>query len=103
MICKTCRDTGKILARRPTIYCTDSDDEIQDAYEMASRMCPDCKGQTPEQQIVKLTAERDAEKQRAEEIEAIVVRRELPGHGRVRWSSAADCEGITGGAGPAGG
>ena len=39
--CPTCRGTGSILAHRPTIYCTDSDDEIADAYRMASRPCPD--------------------------------------------------------------
>ena len=40
--CSTCRDTGTVLKHRPTIYCTDSDDEIEDAYRMASRPCPDC-------------------------------------------------------------
>ena len=40
--CPTCRGTGRVLAHRPTIYCTDSDEEIALAYEMASRPCRDC-------------------------------------------------------------
>lgn len=40
--CPTCRGSKAVLAHRPTIYCTDSDEEIRDAYRMAERACPDC-------------------------------------------------------------
>ena len=41
-ICPRCRNRGTVLGHRPTIYCTDSDDEIEDAYRMAERRCPEC-------------------------------------------------------------
>lgn len=40
--CPRCKGTGVYLAYAPTIYCTDSDDEIEAAYQMAERRCPDC-------------------------------------------------------------
>jgi hypothetical protein len=40
--CATCRGTGYVLAYRPQIFETDDSDEIEDAYLMARRPCPDC-------------------------------------------------------------
>jgi DnaJ-class molecular chaperone len=40
--CPTCNGKGTVQTHRPTIYCTDSAEEIEDARQMASRKCPDC-------------------------------------------------------------
>lgn len=40
--CTQCRGTRKVLRHRPMIYETDSADEIQCAYDMASGPCPSC-------------------------------------------------------------